>query len=178
MFAFVQQLFLKGFGGDYTVEEQISKQFATHLNQPNKQALLRVHISGLGSYALSLCYASVLLKHGQSNFDDVIKSFMVLITIAFSLAEALSLTPEIVKGSDALGSVFSIIKRKTTIDPDDPKVTEVTDIKGDIEFKNVSFKYPTRHEVMFLKVLNLMVPAGRSQWIRKEHISFPCHEIL
>ncbi|KAL2900836.1 ABC transporter B family member 14, partial [Bienertia sinuspersici] len=62
-----KQRFLKGFGGDYTgayyranalarkaisnirtvnafgFEEQISKQFATHLNQPNKQALLCGH---------------------------------------------------------------------------------------------------------------------------------------
>ncbi|CBI19899.3 unnamed protein product, partial [Vitis vinifera] len=67
-----EQLFLKGFGGDYTrayaqatavareaianirtvaafgAEDRISLQFASELNQPNKQALLRGHISGFG----------------------------------------------------------------------------------------------------------------------------------
>lgn len=143
-----------------------------HLSKPNKQALLRGHISGLGygislllafsSYALTLWYASVLLKHEESNFGEIIKSFMVLITSAFSIAEGLALTPDIVKGADALGSIFSILKRKTAIDSDDPKSTDVTNIGGDIEFKNVSFKYPTRPEILVLKDLNLRVPAGRS----------------
>jgi len=193
---FVQQFFLRGLGGDYTsaysratslaqeaianirtvaafgAEERISEQFASLLNQPSKQALLRGHISGVGygisqllafcSYALTLWYASVLLKHRDSNFGDIIKSFMVLIVTAFGVAEALALTPEIVKGSDALGSVFSILKRKTTIDSDDPKSKIVTDIKGDIEFRCVSFKYPTRPEVTILKELNLKIPAGKS----------------
>ncbi|KAJ8441880.1 hypothetical protein Cgig2_034139 [Carnegiea gigantea] len=56
----------------------------------------------------------------------------------FAVAEALALTPEIVKGSEALGSVFSILKRKAVIDSDDPESTIVTDIKGDVEFKDLS----------------------------------------
>uniref|UniRef100_A0A803N6W6 Uncharacterized protein n=1 Tax=Chenopodium quinoa TaxID=63459 RepID=A0A803N6W6_CHEQI len=191
-----EQYFLKGFGGDYSkeyyranalageaisnirtvaafgVEEQISKQFSMHLNKPNKQAVLRGHISGLGygisllltfsSYGLTLWYASVLLKHRESNFGEIIKSFMVLITAAFSIAEALSLTPVIMRGSDALGSIFGILKRKTAIDSDDPKSTKVTEIRGDIEFRNISFKYPTRPEILVLNDFNLKVPAGKS----------------
>ncbi|XP_021755311.1 ABC transporter B family member 13-like [Chenopodium quinoa] len=191
-----EQYFLKGFGGDYSkeyyranalageaisnirtvaafgVEEQISKQFSMHLNKPNKQAVLRGHISGLGygtslllafsSYGLTLWYASVLLKHGESNFGEIIKSFMVLITAAFSIAEALALTPVIMKGSDVLGSIFLILKRKIAIDSDDPKSTKVTEIRGDIEFRNVSFKYPTRPEILVLNDFSLKVPAGKS----------------
>lgn len=191
-----EQLFLKGFGGDYTsayyqanslareaisnirtvaafgVEEQISKQFAMHLKKPNKQSLVRGHISGLGygislcltfcSYALTLWYGSVLIKDGKSSFGDIIKAFMVLLASAFSTAEALALTPEILKGTNTLGSMFSIIKRKTAINSDDPKSTVVTDSKGEIEFRNVSFRYPTRPEIMVLKDLSLKVPAGKS----------------
>ncbi|KAL2900838.1 ABC transporter B family member 13 [Bienertia sinuspersici] len=80
---------------------------------------------------------------------------MVLIATAFSVAEALSLTPEIVKGSDALGSVFSIIKRKTAIDSNDPKVTEVTDIKGYIEFKDDELNDHERAHRIDIRSLNL-----------------------
>ncbi|XP_020207666.1 ABC transporter B family member 13 [Cajanus cajan] len=191
-----EQLFLKGFGGDYVhtyskatslareaianirtvaafgAEDRISIQFASELNKPNKQALLRGHISGFGygitqllafcSYALGLWYASVLIKKKESNFGDIMKSFMVLIITSLAIAETLALTPDIVKGSQALGSVFGILQRRTAITPDDPNSKMVTDIKGDIEFRNVSFKYPMRPDITIFQKLNLRVSAGKS----------------
>ncbi|KAK2982276.1 hypothetical protein RJ640_020828 [Escallonia rubra] len=194
-----EQLFLKGFGGDYTraysratavareaitnirtvaafgAEERISIQFASELNLPNKQALVRGHIAGFGygltqlfafcSYALGLWYASVLIKHKTSNFADIIKSFMVLIITALAVAETLALAPDIVKGSQALGSVFTILKRKSAIDPDNPTLLGVSDIKGDIEFRDVTFKYPARPDITVFDDLNLKLSAGKSMAI-------------
>lgn len=191
-----EQLFLKGFGGDYShayskatslareaianirtvaafgAEDRISIQFASELNKPNKQALLRGHISGFGygvtqllafcSYALGLWYASVLIKKKESNFGDIMKSFMVLIITSLAIAETLALTPDIVKGSQALGSVFDILQRRTSITPDDPNSKMVTNIKGEIEFRNVSFKYPMRPDITIFQNLNLRVSAGKS----------------
>ncbi|KAL1311985.1 hypothetical protein HN51_038637 [Arachis hypogaea] len=191
-----EQLFLKGFGGDYShaysraislareaianiltvaafgAEDRISIQFSCELNKPNKQALLRGHISGIGygvtqlfafcSYALGLWYASLLIKQKDSNFGDVMKSFMILIITALAIAETLALTPDIVKGSQALGSVFSILQRKTAISPDNPNSKMVTDIKGDIEFRNVCFNYPMRPDIPIFQNLNLKVSAGKS----------------
>ncbi|XP_040970649.1 ABC transporter B family member 13 isoform X1 [Gossypium hirsutum] len=191
-----EQLFLKGFGGNYShtysratavareaivnirtvaafgVEDRISIKFASELNQPKKQACLRGHISGFGygvsqlfafcSYALGLWYASVLIKQNKSNFGDIMKSFMVLIVTALAVAETLALTPDIVKGSQALGSVFGILHRKTSIEPNDSTSNVVTEIKGDIEFRNVSFKYPMRPDVTIFDNLNLKTSAGKS----------------
>lgn len=192
----LQQLFLKGFGGNYShaysratavareaivnirtvasfgVEDRISIQFASELNEPNKQAFLRGHISGVGygvsqlfafcSYALGLWYASVLIKQKESNFGDIMKSFMVLIITALAVAETLALTPDIVKGSQTLGSVFGILYRKTSIEPNDSTSTIVSEIGGDIEFRNVSFKYPMRPDVTIFEDLNLKTSAGKS----------------
>ncbi|KAG7971639.1 hypothetical protein I3843_07G145400 [Carya illinoinensis] len=191
-----EQLFLKGFGGDYTraysratavareaianirtvaafgAEDEISMQFASELNQPKKQALVRGHISGFGyalsqffaycSYALGLWYASILIKHKDANFGDIMKSFMVLIITALAIAETLALTPDIVKGSQALGSVFGILKRKTAIDSNNPTSKMVTHVKGNIEFRNVCFKYPARPDITIFEDLNLRVSSGKS----------------
>lgn len=156
----------------FAAEEKISIQFASELNRPNKQALLRGHISGFGygisqffafcSYALGLWYASILMKQKDSNFGDIMKSFMVLIITALSVAETLALAPDIVKGSQALVSVFDILQRKTAIHPNDPASKIVTEIKGDIEFRNVGFHYPSRPDVTIFKNLNLQVLAGKS----------------
>lgn len=156
----------------FAAEEKVSIQFASELNRPNKQALLRGHISGFGygisqffafcSYALGLWYASILMKQKDSNFGDIMKSFMVLIITALSVAETLALAPDIVKGSQALVSVFDILQRKTAIHPNDPASKIVTEIKGDIEFRNVGFHYPSRPDVTIFKNLNLQVLAGKS----------------
>ncbi|GAV56723.1 ABC_tran domain-containing protein/ABC_membrane domain-containing protein [Cephalotus follicularis] len=191
-----EQLFLKGFGGDYSrgysratslareaisnirtvaafgAEDRVSIQFASELDLPNKQALLRGHISGFSygvaqlfgfcSYALGLWYASILIKHKDSNFGEIVKAYVILIITAFSVAETLALTPDIVKGTQALGSVFSIIRRKTAIDPNSPTSKVVTSIKGDIAFRNVNFRYPMRPDITIFEDLNLKVSAGKS----------------
>ncbi|KAL1217374.1 ABC transporter B family member 14 [Cardamine amara subsp. amara] len=191
-----EQLFLKGFGGDYTraysratslareaivnirtvaafgAEKHISEQFTCELRKPTKNAFLRGHISGFGyglsqclafcSYALGLWYISVLVKRKETNFEDSIKSFMVLLVTAYSVAETLALTPDIVKGTQALESVFRVLHRKTEIPPDQPDSRLVTQIKGDIEFRNVSFAYPMRPEIAVFQNLSLRISAGKS----------------
>lgn len=192
----MQQLFLRGFGGDYIrayakatavaceaianirtvaafgAENRLSAQFVSQLDQRNKQAFLRGHISGFCyglsqlfafcSYALGLWYASVLIKKNKSNFGDIMKSFMVLIITALAIAETLAFTQDIVKGLQALSSVFRILKRKTVIEPNNPSSNVVTHIRGDIKFKNVIFSYPVRPDAMILNCLNLKVSAGKS----------------
>ena len=66
------------------------------------------------------------------------------------------------KGSQALGPVFGILHRKPSIEPNDSISNMVTEIKGDIEFRNVSFKYPMRSDVTIFEDLNLKTSAGKS----------------
>lgn len=156
----------------FGIEEQISKRFSLLLDKPNKEIFVRGHISGVCygmsqllafcSYAIALLYGSILVKDGDSNFADVIKAFFVLMVTALAVSETVSLAPHILKGLEALGSVFSILKRKATIDADDPTSMVLTNIKGDIEFKDVSFRYPTRPEILVLQNLNLNIPAGKN----------------
>lgn len=156
----------------FGAEDRICNKFASDLNRPNKQALLRGQISGLGygisqlfafcSYALGLWYASVLIKEKASSFGDIIKSFMVLTVTALAVAETLALTPDIVKGSQALGSVFTILHRKPKIQLNEPTSTVVNEIKGEVELKNVCFRYPVRSDVTILEDFNLRVSSGES----------------
>ncbi|KAK9165115.1 hypothetical protein Scep_000306 [Stephania cephalantha] len=191
-----EQLFMRGLGGDYSKaysrsnalaheaitnihtvaafgsEDLISDRFASELNHPNKHAVLRGHISGLGfgishcltfcSYALGLWYASLLIKQHESSFGNTIKTFIVLIFTANAMAEALSIAPDIVKGSHALGSIFSILERKPAIEANDPESLALTETKGNIEFVNVTFKYPSRPDVVVLEDFNLRVMAGNT----------------
>lgn len=156
----------------FCAEKKVLELFSRELELPQKQAFLRGQIAGVGygvaqfcmysSYGLALWYASTLIQKGEVDFGRVMKCFMVLILTAFGIAETLALAPDIVKGSQALSSVFEILDRKTEINPDDPEGEDVKDIQGAIELKHIDFSYPSRPSVMIFKDFNLRVHPGRS----------------
>lgn len=115
-----------------------------------------------GAYGLGLWYGSTLVKHHITEFGSVIKVFMVLIIAAFAVAETLALTPDLVKGGQALASVFEVLDRSTQIDSDEPDGEIVVSVKGDIELKKIMFAYPSRPEVPIFKDFNLKLRAGKS----------------
>ncbi|CAA6668876.1 unnamed protein product [Spirodela intermedia] len=55
---------------------------------------------------------------------------------------------------------FAILDRKSKIDPSDP-TGKTSEVKGNIEFRHVSFRYPTRPEVQIFQDLCLTILAGK-----------------
>ncbi|KAL0431706.1 UNVERIFIED_CONTAM: ABC transporter B family member 19 [Sesamum radiatum] len=105
----------------FNAQEKILSLFAHELHVPQRRSLRRSLCSGLlfglsqlalyGSEALILWYGAHLVSVGASTFSKVIKVFVVLVVTANSVAETVSLAPEIVRGGEAVGSVFSILDR-------------------------------------------------------------------
>ena len=156
----------------FNAEEKVVDLFAQELRIPERRSLTRGNIAGFfygvsqmamfSSYGLALWYGSTLVKNGESGFGPVLKVFMVLMVTAYAVAETLSMTPDIVKGGEALYSVFSILDRRTLIDPEEPNSERLSSVKGDIELRHVEFAYPARPEVSIFKDLTLRVRAGHS----------------
>ncbi|KAJ9683659.1 hypothetical protein PVL29_019296 [Vitis rotundifolia] len=157
----------------FNAQEKILSLFCYELRVPQMQSLRRSQTSGLlfglsqlalyASEALILWYGSHLVSKGASTFSKVIKVFVVLVITANSVAETVSLAPEIIRGGEAVGSVFSILDRSTKIDPDDSEAEPVESIRGEIELRHVDFSYPSRSDISVFKDLNLRIRAGQSQ---------------
>uniref|UniRef100_A0A7N0REL0 ABC transporter B family member 19 n=1 Tax=Kalanchoe fedtschenkoi TaxID=63787 RepID=A0A7N0REL0_KALFE len=157
----------------FNAQGKVLSLFGKELHVPQQQSLRRSQSSGLlfglsqlalyGSEALILWYGAHLVKKGLSTFSKVIQVFVVLVITANSVAETVSLAPEIVRGGEAVGSVFSILDRTTRIDPDDPEAEPVETLRGDIELRHVDFSYPSRPDVAVFKDFSLRIRAGRSQ---------------
>jgi ATP-binding cassette, subfamily B, multidrug efflux pump len=66
------------------------------------------------------------------------------------------------RGTASLGRINEIFSEKPVVTDARvaPDLSNVTDILGDIEFRNLSFRYPTGSEV--LSGINLRIPAGSS----------------
>ncbi|KAJ4960024.1 hypothetical protein NE237_019934 [Protea cynaroides] len=157
----------------FNAQDKILSLFSYELRIPQMRSLRRSQSSGLlfglsqlalyASEALILWYGAHLVSRGISTFSKVIKVFVVLVITANSVAETVSLAPEIIRGGEAVSSVFSILDRSTKIDPDDPETEPVESIRGEIELRHIDFAYPARPELMVFKDLNLRIRAGQSQ---------------
>ncbi|XP_073294013.1 ABC transporter B family member 19 [Primulina huaijiensis] len=157
----------------FNAQEKILSLFHHQLRVPQRQSLRRSQCSGFlfglsqlalyASEALILWYGAHLVSKGVSTFSKVIKVFVVLVITANSVAETVSLAPEIIRGGEAVGSVFSILDRPTRIDPDDSEAEMVESIRGEIELRHVDFAYPSRPDVIIFKDFSLRIRAGQSQ---------------
>ncbi|XAR71240.1 Xenobiotic-transporting ATPase [Bertholletia excelsa] len=157
----------------FNAQPKILSLFSHELRHPQRRSLHRSQTSGAlfglsqlalyGSEALILWYGANLVRRSLSTFSKVIKVFVVLVITANSVAETVSLAPEIIRGGEAVGSVFSILDRHTRIDPDDSESDPVESIRGEIELRHVDFAYPSRPEVTVLKGFNLRIRPGQSQ---------------
>lgn len=62
----------------------------------------------------------------------------------FSVGMATPNLKAVAEGRVAGKMAYDIIDRKPSIEQDEPNTVKLENIKGDIEFKNVSFHYPSR----------------------------------
>ncbi|XP_009415585.2 ABC transporter B family member 19 [Musa acuminata AAA Group] len=157
----------------FNAQSKILSLFCSELRVPQRRSLRRSQTSGIlyglsqlslyASEALILWYGAHLVRTGASTFSKVIKVFVVLVVTANSVAETVSLAPEIVRGGESIRSVFAILNRGTRIDPDDPEAEPVDSVRGEIELRHVEFAYPSRPDVTIFKDFNLRIRAGQSQ---------------
>ena len=112
------------------------------------------------TYGLSFWYGGKLVSEGKMTGATVLIVFFSMIIGAMSLMQ---LPPNISAVSTAAGAahkVYSTIDRVPTIDPDSESGLKPEKVIGEIEFKDVMFKYPTRPDITILKKLSLKIKPG------------------
>ncbi|XP_068179994.1 ATP-dependent translocase ABCB1 isoform X2 [Antennarius striatus] len=114
------------------------------------------------SYALAFWYGSTLILAGEYTIGAVLTVFFVVIIGAFTVGQA---SPNIQNFSTARGAaykVYSIIDHKPNIDSYSEAGFKPDSIRGDVEFKNVHFNYPSRPDVNVLNNFSLSVKSGQT----------------
>lgn len=109
-------------------------------------------------YALAFFYGSRLIP--EISPGDIITSFFAIIFSAFSLGNAAPFFGAIGSAQGAAVKIYETIDRASPIDPLDPKGEKLKTVKGDVEFANIDFHYPTRSDVPVLKNFSLKVASG------------------
>ncbi|XP_052575723.1 ATP-dependent translocase ABCB1 isoform X2 [Peromyscus californicus insignis] len=114
------------------------------------------------SYALAFWYGTSLVISKEYSIGQVLTVFFSVLIGAFSVGQA---SPNIEAFANARGAayeIFKIIDNKPSIDSFSTSGHKPDNIKGNLEFKNIHFSYPSRKEVQILKGLNLKVQSGQT----------------
>uniref|UniRef100_A0A3Q4GPN6 ATP-binding cassette sub-family B member 5 n=1 Tax=Neolamprologus brichardi TaxID=32507 RepID=A0A3Q4GPN6_NEOBR len=114
------------------------------------------------SYALAFWYGSTLILGDEYTIGTVLTVFFSVLIGAFSLGQT---SPNIQTFASARGAaykVYNIIDHVPSIDSYSEAGYKPECIKGDIEFKNVHFSYPSRADIKVLNGLNLTVKRGQT----------------
>lgn len=106
----------------------------------------------------------------STQYDRMYIAMFIFIFGAFTAAQSASMGPDIQKAKKAALKIFQIMRRPSEIDvlSNDGSYTKIgspvpaASFKGEIEFKDVWFRYPTRLEQWIFKGLNLKVNANES----------------
>jgi ATP-binding cassette subfamily B (MDR/TAP) protein 1 len=157
----------------FSSQKRMLALFKSTMTGPKQESIRQSWISGFGlfssqffntgSTALAYWYGGRLLIHGLIEPTELFQAFLILLFTAYIISEAGSMTSDISKGSNAVGSVFAILDRKSEIDPETVWGSDKKrKIRGRVELKNVFFSYPSRPDQMVFQGLNLKVEAGRT----------------
>ena len=71
------------------------------------------------------------------------------------------MAPDTNKAKDSTATIFQLLDSKPTIDSSSNEGKTLANVKGDIEFQHVSFKYSTRPDVQIFRDLSLSIPSGK-----------------
>ncbi|XP_024612413.1 bile salt export pump isoform X2 [Neophocaena asiaeorientalis asiaeorientalis] len=112
-------------------------------------------------YALAFWYGSrLVLDDGEYTAGTLVQIFLSVIVGALNLGNASSCLEAFAAGRAAATSIFETMDRKPLIDCMSEDGYKLDRIKGEIEFHNVTFHYPSRPEVKILNNLSMVIKSG------------------
>ncbi|XP_045813314.1 ABC transporter B family member 11-like [Trifolium pratense] len=156
----------------FCAEEKVMELYQGKCEGPIKKGIRRGIISGFGFglsffvlYSVYACcfYAGArLVEDGKSTFSDVFLVFFALNMAAVGISQSGTLVPDSSNAQGATASVFAILDQKSQIDPSDESGMTLEEVKGEIEFNHVSFRYPIRPDVQIFRDLCLNIHSGKT----------------
>lgn len=98
--------------------------------------------------------------------------FFALTMTAIGVTQTSGMASDLNKARDSAVSIFEILDSKPKRDASKDEGSTLATVKGDIEFKNVNFKYPMRPNIQIFKDFCLSIPSGK---VLTQHSSISWH---
>ncbi|VAH39838.1 unnamed protein product [Triticum turgidum subsp. durum] len=145
---------------DYKCEESMNQGFKTGV------------VGGIGfgfsylmlylTYGLCFYVGGQFVRQGKSKFGDIFEVFFALVLATMGVSQTSAMVSDSNKAKISAISVFALLDRKSKIDSSNNEGFTLDEVKGDIDFRHVSFKYPTRPDIIIFNDFTLHIPVGKT----------------
>ncbi|KAF0916968.1 hypothetical protein E2562_015135 [Oryza meyeriana var. granulata] len=154
----------------FTGEKQAVEKYSKSLKSAYKSGVREGLAAGLGmgtvmvllfcGYSLGIWYGAKLILLKGYTGAKVMNVIFAVLTGSLALGQASPSMKAFAGGQAAAYKMFETINRKPEIDAYSTTGMKLDDIRGDIEFRDVYFSYPTRPDEQIFRGFSLSIPSG------------------
>ncbi|KAG8559745.1 hypothetical protein GDO81_017438 [Engystomops pustulosus] len=155
------------FGGELKEVERYDKNLVYAQRWGIRKGVIMGFFTGYSWFIIFLCYAlafwygsKLVLEEEEYSPGNLLQVFFGVLVGAMSLGQASPCLQAFASGRGAATNIFEIIDKVPTIDCMSEDGNKLDKVKGDIEFHNISFHYPSRPKVKILDKLNMIIKSG------------------
>ncbi|XP_060782148.1 ATP-binding cassette sub-family B member 10, mitochondrial [Neoarius graeffei] len=157
---------VRAFSKELTEVQTYAEKVEHVLQLAKKEARLTAGFFGVTGLSGNMIVLSVLYKGGllmgseHMTVGELSSFLMYAFWVGISIAGLSSFYSELMKGLGAGTRLWELMGRKPEFPLSEGLVLRPEQLKGALEFHNVSFAYPTRKDISVFQNLSLSVPAG------------------
>ncbi|TDH17207.1 hypothetical protein EPR50_G00006000 [Perca flavescens] len=157
---------VRAFGKELSEVNTYTQKTDLVLSLAKKEALLRAGFFGVTGLSGNMMILSVLYKGGllmasqHMTVGELSSFLMYTFWVGISIAGLSSFYSELMKGFGAGARIWELLDRKPEFPLNEGLMLPSDQLKGRLEFSDISFAYPTRKEAPIFQNLSLLVPAG------------------
>ncbi|XP_061657884.1 bile salt export pump-like isoform X1 [Syngnathoides biaculeatus] len=153
-------------------ERNFVETFHAQLDAPYQAALKKANVYG-ACYGFAQCvvfltnsasyrFGGYLVRQEGLHFSLVFRVISAIVTSGTALGRASSYTPDYAKAKISAARFFQLLDRVPKISVYSDKGDKWENFKGNIEFIDCKFTYPTRPDIQVLNGLNVAVKPGQT----------------
>ncbi|KAF4464018.1 ABC transporter [Fusarium albosuccineum] len=157
------------FGAQHKIVEWYDKYLQEAHNEGKKKSILYGVLFSCQTFLVmsgtALAFWEGFRMFQSGEIQDVGTVFTVVLSVTLGATSVLFCIPQIgaiTNASSAAAELFSIIDKPSLLDPLSSDGKKPAACSGEIEFRHVSFAYPTRSTAPVLQNLSLSLPAGKT----------------
>ncbi|CAF2151324.1 unnamed protein product, partial [Rotaria magnacalcarata] len=153
------------------VEDIVLQQYSDFISENfritrNYSIVIGLNLSGIFAiitYNIAMIYwcVLVLIEHNEMKMNDIIKVFAFAMFFVQSIRSVLTMMEDLGTSLSAIHSFFELFDRTPLIDNSSTTGQELVDFRGQIDFDQVNFAYPTRSQVRVLNNFQLSIQSGQ-----------------
>ncbi|XP_051957191.1 bile salt export pump-like [Xyrauchen texanus] len=157
------------FGGENKEVDRYDRNLVSAQRWGIRKGLIMGFFTGYMWFIIFLCYSlafwygsSLVLDTQEYSPGTLLQVFFGVLIAALNLGQASPCLEAFASGRGAATIIFETIEREPEIDCLSEAGYKLDNVKGDLEFHNVTFHYPSRPEVKILDKLSLQVMSGET----------------